>query len=155
MSEEQAHHIYHGMGINVIIDGESVRSIVSEEEIISKAMERICSKMGLQLTSNHFFMCGGVVLNANFSFGFYKTELFTQDGNIMVMSKMPFHKMAEQAKICYDQWELHKLIQLLQEARDEVIQNDMKRAVAYHRYVKKCEDNRALRKLKEKLKKIE
>ena len=148
MSQEQAHHIYQTRFITIIIDGKEIRAPVSEDETINEGIARHIQMVGYQLKSNHFFLCGDIVLNANFTFGFYRTHLFTQGNKIEVMEKFPIQNIVTAAKNTYNQWELNKLIEMLTEAKSEVIKLKMREAMAFERY----ERNRGVQRLNKLLK---
>ena len=148
MSQEQAHHINQIMEIIAVIDGESRKASVCEDDKIGKTMEIICQKMEYQLKSNNFFMCGGIVLNPGFTFGFYKTQLFTQDNKIRVMVKVSIQKYAADAKVAYSMWELNRLIKTLKKVRSEVVKEGMREQASWERY----QANRGVRSLNRLLK---
>ena len=141
MSEEQAHHISENMMVNVEYQGNTYRLKVSEQSIIITVMEKFFKKANLEFKQNFNYFCGGVFLEPNFTFGFYKAQ-FHIGGAIFISEKVSTMQAVAQIAVLYKSNEISEIIKMLQEQKDIVEKEELKEQRKFMNFLNRDIDNR-------------
>ena len=116
MSEDQAHHVSEVMKIIVKYHDKMEAAYVMERYNVKMTVDKVLSNMGFEWKRNRVLLCGGEIINTDFSFRFYKTLLWANGYVIQVIDKMPYQQLVKEITKIYEVSDLHNMICALQDA---------------------------------------
>ena len=142
MSEDEAHHISTSMIVNIVFNENTYQVKVDEDQGIYNIMEKFCEKAGIEFKENYVLISGGAMLNKNYTFNFYKTQIHSAGGVFYMLDKVPCQNVIRNIPKLYTVKELDEMIKVLQEVRDKADKKERKENLKFYYFLNSFLDNK-------------
>ena len=130
------------MMVNIVFNGNTYQVKVDEDQVIYNIMEKFCEKAGIEFKENYVLTSGGAILNKNFTFNFYKTQIHGAGGVIYMLDKVPCQNVIKNIPKLYTTKELDEMIKVLQEVRDKTDKKERKENLKFYNFLNSFLDNK-------------